>query len=172
MTPARTGPICDVLYSAAGNSGDRLWYVNQIYAWNFEVGGAGFQPQWEEAHAQAMEFSNGPMELFRIAYDFGKDKQRPETRIQVVDNLDDTAAVTFDRTEPVTVFYTLDGSRPTFSSAQVQSAGIRLLDETLVVPDGTWVSWFAIDSAGNIENNYNPLGGKANYNKAYVDVPG
>ena len=29
VTPARTGPICDVLYSAAGNSGDRLWYVNK-----------------------------------------------------------------------------------------------------------------------------------------------
>ncbi|HSK15898.1 MAG TPA: M14 family zinc carboxypeptidase, partial [Gaiellaceae bacterium] len=26
VTPARTGPISDVLYSAAGNSGDMLWY--------------------------------------------------------------------------------------------------------------------------------------------------
>ena len=38
VTPARTGPISDVLYSAAGNSGDMLWYKYGIYAWNFEVG--------------------------------------------------------------------------------------------------------------------------------------
>jgi hypothetical protein len=53
VTPARTGPIIDVLYSAAGNSGDHLWYLNDIYAWNFEVGRAGFQPAWPEAHQQA-----------------------------------------------------------------------------------------------------------------------
>jgi hypothetical protein len=172
VTPARTGPICDVLYSAAGNSGDRLWYVNDIFAWNFEVGGAGFQPSWDEAHAQTMEFANGLMELIQIAYDYGKDHQRPDTKIQVVDNGDGTAAVTFNRTEPVTVFYTLDGSRPTFTSLQIQSAGIRLLDETLTVPDETWIKWFAIDSAGNIEDNYNPAGSASNFNKAFVDVAG
>ena len=119
-----------------------------------------------------MEFANGLMEMIRLAYDFGKDHQRPSTKIHVVDNGDDTAAVTFDRTEPVTVYYTLDGSRPTFTSTQVQSAGIRLLDETLTVSDGTTLKWFSIDSAGNIENNYNPNSGSQNYNKALVDVPG
>ena len=43
VTPAQTGPISDVLYSAAGNSGDMLWYKYGIYAWNFEVG-TSFQP--------------------------------------------------------------------------------------------------------------------------------
>ena len=34
----RTGPIADVLYSAAGNSGDDLFYAHDIFAWSFEVG--------------------------------------------------------------------------------------------------------------------------------------
>ena len=40
VTPGATGPISDVLYSAAGNSGDMLWYKYGIFAWNFEVGTA------------------------------------------------------------------------------------------------------------------------------------
>jgi hypothetical protein len=33
------------------------------------------------------------------------------------------------------------------------------------------MNWFSIDSAGNIENNYNPNGTKKNYNRVFVDVP-
>jgi uncharacterized protein YbjQ (UPF0145 family) len=141
VTSQRTGPICDVLYSAAGNSGDRLWYVNEFYAWNFEVG-TSFQPNWTEAHAETMEFSNGLMELFRVAYDYGKDHQRPKTSLEVLDSGDGWTEIGFDRSEPATIFYTLDGSRPTFSSDQIQSAGIRLLDETLTLTEDTDVSWF------------------------------
>jgi hypothetical protein len=166
VTPARTGPIADVLYSAAGNSGDRLWYQNGIYAWNFEVG-FSFQPGWEEAHAETMEFSNGLMELMRVAYDFGKDNRRPDTAaVFTAADEPGMVEVDFDRSEPVTIFYTLDGSRPTFASAQLVSAGIRELDETLTVADGTVIHWFSIDAAGNIEDNYNPDGRGRNYNAA------
>jgi hypothetical protein len=171
VTPARTGPIADVLYSAAGNSGDRLWYVNDIYAWNFEVGGAGFQPGSTEAHEQTMEFANGLMELVRVAYDFGKDHDRPVTSATLAENPDGTVELTFNRSEPATIFYTVDGSRPTFTSSQIQSAGIRLLDETLTFDVDTTVTWFSIDSAGNIENNYDPNGTKKNFNRVFVDVP-
>ena len=172
VTPARTGPIADVLYSAAGNSGDRLWYVNGIYAWNFEVGGAGFQPDWDEAHAETMEFANGLMELMEIALDFGKDSKRPNTSLVTSPGASaGSVDVEFDRTEPVTIFYTLGGSRPTFTSPQLMSAGIRELDEILTLTSDTTVHWFSIDSAGNIENNYNPEGRGTNYNKAFVDVP-
>jgi Zinc carboxypeptidase/Chitobiase/beta-hexosaminidase C-terminal domain len=166
VTPARTGPIADVLYSAAGNSGDRLWYENGIFAWNFEVG-FSFQPSWDEAHAETMEFANGLMELMRVAFDYGKDSKRPDT--SAVFSAADEAGmvdVDFDRTEPVTIFYTLDGSRPTFASPQLVSAGIRELDETLTVADGTVIHWFSIDAAGNIENNYNPEGNGQNFNTA------
>lgn len=79
--PSNTGPVVDVLYSAAGNSGDHLFYEHDIYAWDFEVGndlwneeaqrweGVGFQPPFEEAHAESQEYAAGLVELARIAAD-------------------------------------------------------------------------------------------------------
>jgi hypothetical protein len=170
VTPARTGPIADVLYSAAGNSGDMLWYKYGIYAWNFEVG-TSFQPEWEEAHAETMEFSNGLVELFRVARDFDKDKKRPTSTLAVAPSASEgMVEVRFDTSEPAAVFYTLDGSRPTFESTLYSSAGIREGGETLTVPYGTRVFWFSVDAAGNIENNYRPDTGSKNWNRA-VAVP-
>jgi hypothetical protein len=79
--PAYTGPVADVLYSAAGNSADQLYYELGITAWNFEVGndlwneetqeweGVGFQPPYDEAHAESQEYADGLIELVRIARD-------------------------------------------------------------------------------------------------------
>ncbi|WP_109474323.1 M14 family zinc carboxypeptidase [Ornithinimicrobium cavernae] len=79
--PSNTGPVVDVLYSAAGNSGDHLFYEHDIYAWDFEVGndlwneeeqgwdGVGFQPPFEEAHPESQEYAAGLVELVRIAAD-------------------------------------------------------------------------------------------------------
>lgn len=79
--PSYTGPVADVLYSAAGNSADELYYDLGIDAWDFEIGndryndatgewdGVGFQPAWDEAHAEAMEYANGLLELVRVADD-------------------------------------------------------------------------------------------------------
>src|SRR4029453_19061612 len=36
--PERTGPISDVLYSAAGNSADEHWYNRDVIAYSFETG--------------------------------------------------------------------------------------------------------------------------------------
>jgi hypothetical protein len=80
--PSQTGPVADVLYSAAGNSADQLYYANGIFAWDFEIGndlwnpasqrweGVGFQPPFEEAHAESQEFADGLFELVEIAADF------------------------------------------------------------------------------------------------------
>ncbi|GAA2710962.1 M14 family zinc carboxypeptidase [Actinoplanes palleronii] len=77
--PAYTGPVADVLYSAAGNSADQLYYELGIDAWDFEVGndrwneatqeweGVGFQPPFDEAHAEAQEYAGGLVELVRVA---------------------------------------------------------------------------------------------------------
>lgn len=79
--PSKTGPVVDVLYSAAGNSGDHLFYEFDIYAWDFEVGndlwnedqqrweGVGFQPPFEEAHPESQEYAAGLVELVRVAAD-------------------------------------------------------------------------------------------------------
>jgi zinc carboxypeptidase len=83
--PAYTGPVADVLYSAAGNSADQLYYDLGIAAWDFEVGndrwneatqqweGMGFQPPYEEAHAEAQEYATGLIELVRVARDRAAD---------------------------------------------------------------------------------------------------
>jgi hypothetical protein len=80
--PAQTGPVADVLYSAAGNSADELYYENDIFAWDFEVGndiwnpttqeweGVGFQPPYNEAHGEAMEYASGLVQLVRVAAEY------------------------------------------------------------------------------------------------------
>ncbi|HEV7711233.1 MAG TPA: M14 family zinc carboxypeptidase [Asanoa sp.] len=79
--PSYTGPVADVLYSAAGNSADQLYYELGILAWDFEVGndlwnattqeweGVGFQPPYDEAHAESQEYATGLVELVRVARD-------------------------------------------------------------------------------------------------------
>ncbi|MEI5582653.1 MULTISPECIES: M14 family metallopeptidase [unclassified Agromyces] len=179
VTPARTGPISDVLYSAAGNSGDMLWYKHGIYAWNFEVG-TQFQPPFSNenpsgasAHAESQEYANGLVELMRVAYDFGRDKVRPESTLSATASSEPGMVdLTFATTESAAVFYTLDGSKPTYESTLYASAGIREGGEVITVPVGTKVHWFSVDSAGNIEKNYRPDGGKANYNKFTVVAAG
>ncbi|MFG1703113.1 M14 family zinc carboxypeptidase [Nonomuraea sp. M3C6] len=80
--PQQTGPVTDVLYSAAGNSADELWYDFGIYGWDFEVGsdlwnpttkqweGVGFQPPFSEGHQEAMEFAAGLISLVGVAADY------------------------------------------------------------------------------------------------------
>ena len=156
VTPARTGPIADVLYSAAGNSGDHLWYGEELYAWNFEVG-TSFQPSWPEAGHQANEFANGLIELLEVTNDFSKDKKDPTSWVTPEGgNYDGPVEVSFSWDEPVSIYYTLDGSRPTFDSPTLESAGIREGAETLLITETTRLHWFAVDAKGNIENNYNP----------------
>jgi hypothetical protein len=82
--PAQTGPVADVLYSAAGNSADELYYNDGIFAWDFETGndlwnsqtqqweGVGFQPPFAEAHGEAMEYASGLVELVRVANQYAQ----------------------------------------------------------------------------------------------------
>lgn len=168
VTPARTGPISDVLYSAAGNSGDMLWYKYGIYAWNFEVG-TSFQPTWDEAHQQTLEYANGLVELMRVARDYDKDKKRPTSSLTTRPSAaEGMVEITFEVSEPAAVFYTLDGSRPTYESTLYASAGIREGAETLTVPYGSRVFWFSVDAAGNIENNYRPDAETRNWNRGFA----
>jgi hypothetical protein len=82
--PSRTGPVADVLYSAAGNSADQLYYEFGIFAWDFEVGNdrwnpstgeweaVGFQPPFPEAHAESQEYADGLIELLNVAKDYAQ----------------------------------------------------------------------------------------------------
>lgn len=162
VIPGRTGPIVDVLYSAAGNSADHLWYANDVYGWAFEVGIA-FQPEWDEAFAEVMEFSNGMIELLEVARDFDRDKYGPRAWLEDPEGqpvwnkkFDGEAILHFDTTTPATIYYTIDGSRPTFESTTYNAAGIREPGEILTFTESTTVLWFAVDDAGNISRHYDP----------------
>jgi len=176
VTPGRTGPIVDVLYSAAGNSGDRLWYENHFYAWNFEVG-ASFQPNWDEAFQETMEFSNGLIELFQVAKDFEKDNLVPNSWLvdsqgKRVENqkFEGQANLHFDSSEPATIYYTMDGSRPTFASPVYSASGIREPGAVLSFTEDTMLNWFSIDAAGNTSSNYVPEGPGNQYDSARIRI--
>lgn len=166
--PGRTGPVIDVLYSAAGNSADEHWYSRGIFGWDFEVGAdlwdpeeqewdpVGFQPPFEEGYEEAMEFSSGLMGMFEVALAYGQDETAPQSRLVVTDRTATTTTFTFETSEPATVHYTLDGARPTRESAALQNAGLREGAESFTVSNDTVVNWFAVDMPGNIENTYSP----------------
>lgn len=183
VLPGRTGPIPDVLYSAAGNSADELWYNHGIYAWDFEVGTdlwnaekkrwepVGFQPPFEEGHAEGMEFANGLIGMLDVAYQYEKDKKPPQSTISPKKGkYDGPVEVSFETSEPATIYYTLDGSQPTFESKKLQLAGTREGAETLKITHTTTVKWFAVDASGNVENNYKPDGNGKTYNEATFEI--
>ncbi len=182
IRPTRTGPIPDVLYSAAGNSADYLWYEKDIYTWNFEVGAqlwegnrwvsTGFQPDYEdEGHDQALEFANGLIGLIEVAYENSQDNKKPKSNaVPGSGTYSDPVDVAFETSEPATIYYTLDGSRPTFESNQLQLAGTREGAETLPIDETTTIKFFSVDPAGNVEKNYKPDGNGKNYNSETITI--
>ncbi|MFD6100400.1 M14 family metallopeptidase [Nocardiopsis flavescens] len=173
VTPARTGPIIDVLYSAAGNSGDHLWYENGIFAWNFELGQAGFQPPWDEAHAQGMEYANGLYTMLEVALEHQRDRYRPRSAASPRAGAHPgPVEVSFEANEPAEIYYTLDGSRPDFDSPRLEASGVRGALETLTIEETTTVHWFAVDVAGNVEGGYDPDGGARNHRRGTWTVTG
>ena len=176
--PGRTGPVIDVLYSAAGNSADEHWYNRGIFGWDFEVGAdlwdpqegdwdpVGFQPPFEEGFEEAMEFASGLIGLLEVARAHGSDVKPPTTELVLTED-----GVTFETSEPVTIHYTLDGSRPSYTSPMVGSAGLREGEAAIELEPGTTtVHWFSVDAAGNVEAQYNPNGNGNNYRKEVVTV--
>ncbi|RKQ93516.1 chitobiase/beta-hexosaminidase-like protein [Solirubrobacter pauli] len=56
ILPQRTGPIADVLYSAAGNSADDGWYRKGIIAYSFETGADRFTSTTSGTSTQIVGF--------------------------------------------------------------------------------------------------------------------
>ena len=180
--PGRTGPVTDVLYSAAGNSADEHWYNRGIIGWDFEVGAdiydpatgeyepVGFQPPFAEGHEEAMEFASGQIATLEVALGYARDDDTPRSRLTVTDRRSGATDFTFDVGEPATIYYTLDGSRPTLSSPQLQMSAPREGPETLTLTSTTRVKWFSVDIAGNVENRYRPDGDDDRYRQELVRV--
>ena len=95
VLPARTGPVADVLYSAAGNTADEAYYTHGIIGYDFEIGvdrftGAvradgtpvvqqqGFTPPYNsEGHDEGQEFANGNIGLLTAALGYEQDTTAP-----------------------------------------------------------------------------------------------
>ncbi|WP_139979407.1 M14 family zinc carboxypeptidase [Nocardioides litoris] len=182
VTPARTGVTSDVLYSAAGNSGDMNWYKHGLYAWNFEVGTA-FQPPFESttgptgasAHQETMEYANGLVELMRVARDLDQDAAAPtSTAVVTASSTEGKVSLEFSTDEAAEVRYTLDGTAPTRSNPALrvyQPRGVREGGELLTVDEGAQVRWYAVDTAGNVERGYDPADpADRRYRKAIAEV--
>ncbi|MFG1754050.1 chitobiase/beta-hexosaminidase C-terminal domain-containing protein [Streptosporangium sandarakinum] len=182
--PGRTGPVPDVLYSAAGNSADEHWFNRGIIGWDFEVGAdvydpatkrfqaVGFQSEFAEGHQEAMEFASGQIAILEVAKAFADDRERPGSDLKVTGRTGTSTTFTFEVDEPANVYYTLDGSRPTLSSPKLAAAGMREGAQRITVEKTTEVRWFAVDIAGNVEKNYKPEGNGNNYRKEKVEVRG
>ncbi|MEU8264732.1 M14 family zinc carboxypeptidase [Micromonospora sp. NPDC048999] len=162
--PGRTGPIADVLYSAAGNSSDAHWYNRGIIGWSFEVGAdlynpntrtwqaVGFQPNFAEGHEEAMEFSSGQIAILDVAKKFAADKTPPVSELLVKSKAPGVTTFTFKVNEASNIYYTLDGSTPTTSSRKLASNAYREGAEHITINAKTTVKWFAVDFAGNVES--------------------
>jgi hypothetical protein len=186
--PGRTGPVIDVLYSAAGNSADDHFYFDQerrdpeIFAWNFEVGAQrwtgsewasqGFQPDFAtEGFPEAMEFANGMIGFLEVANAYANDDDRPRSKVNVRDGHRYRAPVdvVFTVDEPATIYYTTDGSRPDFDSPTLERVEFRDHAETIRITETTTLKWFSVDMAGNVERGYRP-GRNNNYNRVTIRI--
>ncbi|SCF05396.1 Chitobiase/beta-hexosaminidase C-terminal domain-containing protein [Micromonospora viridifaciens] len=191
VTPENVGGSSDVLYSSAGNVREDLYHTYGIYAFGWEVGGSvynpatgnwqggSFQPPWVgtpdlvSGHSETMEYANGIMEMFRVAADWGKDNKKPtSTLVPGAGKYSGSADVRFETSEPATIYYTTDGSRPTLESPRYQATEFREPGQVFHVTETTTFNWFSVDSAGNIEQNYDPTKNdtRNNYRTATITI--
>lgn len=191
VTPENVGGSADVLYSSAGNVREDLYHTYGIYAFGWEVGGSvynpatgnwqggSFQPPWVgnpelvSGHSETMEYTNGVMEMFRIAMDWGKDKQEPKSTLVPGDGTySGPVDVRFETSEPAAVYYTTDGSRPTLSSPRYEQTDFREPGQVFHVTETTTFHWFSVDTAGNIEKKYDPdkPGKRDKYRRATITI--
>ena len=172
ILPSRTGPVNDVLYSAAGNQADEAYYKNGIIAYAFETGAdkrladgssipVGFQPPFgavpiggnpnlaNEGHDEAMEFAHGNYALLKSALDYANDTTPPTSEATGATLSKAPVGVRFTANEASTIRYTTDGSTPTDASPEWKPNRPRELPDPVELSANTTVKWFATDFKGN-----------------------
>ena len=175
----RTGPIADVLYSAAGNSADEQFYRKGIIAYSFEAGSRifsvnqqtgeitrtdpggggfeGFRPPFDtEGRHEAFEFTDGNFGLLESALAYSRDVTPPVVNLDSDGVTRATAPpINFRFTWPgeaAVIHYTTDGSTPTLASPTYQNQGPRRPGQVLSLDRlGIHdVKWIAVDIKGNV----------------------
>jgi hypothetical protein len=176
ILPSQTGPVNDVLYSAAGNSADEAYYNHGIIGYDFEIGatkyyfdaagvlrtaGPGFQPPFgtpgpgqnanlpNEGHDEGMEFSNGNYALLGSALQYANDTTAPAVGLTGPSISATPFDVRFTEDEAAQIHYTTDGSTPTSLSPVYQPTRPRALPEPLHIGGTTTIKWLATDFKGN-----------------------
>jgi hypothetical protein len=179
ILPQQTGPVLDVLYSAAGNSADEAYYNHGIIGFDFEIGaakvlpdgqsqGVGFQPCYgavgtgggtgvcnanliNEGHDEGMEFANGNYALLESALAYQNDTTPPVVdTVVTADGRTPTYSVRFTSNEASSIYYTTDGSTPTTASTEWRPNRPRELPDPLDLAPGTKLQWIATDFKGNV----------------------
>jgi hypothetical protein len=168
VLPARTGPVADVLYSAAGNSADEAYYSHGIIGYDFEIGAQRFTPQsggtgtgnpsdpgftppfTSEGHDEGMEFAAGNYALLDAALDYQNDTTPPTVTPVGPDISATPYDVTFDQSEAADIWYTTDGSTPTESSAHYGPVLVRGQPVPIHIGGTTTLRWLAKDFKGNV----------------------
>jgi hypothetical protein len=173
IRPQRTGPVIDVLYSAAGNSADEAYYNFGIIGYDFEIGDThyndtgsgpatcnpGQQPPFgdhptndcldNEGFHEAMEFSDGNYGLLQSALDYSNDTAAPVVEATGDAVANETQDVRFTSNEASSIYYTTDGSTPTEQSTEWKPNRARALPLPVSITDDATLKWLAVDFRGN-----------------------
>jgi len=114
--------------------------------------GVGFFPDYaSEGQHEANEFAAGNFGLLETALAYSRDKTPPLVKM-TGDRISsgDPIRTTFEYVnEPSVIYYTVDGSMPTFESPKWERQGLRRPGEVFEFSENTTVRWLALDIAGN-----------------------
>jgi zinc carboxypeptidase/chitobiase/beta-hexosaminidase-like protein len=113
--------------------------------------GVGFQPDYAtEGKFEALEFASGNYGLLESAFDYEFDNQGPKIAMTGPKCSSAPIETTFEFvSEPATIRYTMDGSKPDSSSPLWDSTGPREPGQTFNVTQNTEFQWVATDIKGN-----------------------